>query len=77
MEDIVEAQATLNFAELPDGQIAMNIIYEGGFNRRNRAHVIMKKVDEWLKEHSASVSHETINGEDVTPTTLPSPRLDA
>lgn len=75
MNDPIEAHALINLAELPDGSIAMNLIYEGGFNKRNKAHIIALKIDNWLKENSTAVNFETINGEDVAPTTLPLPGL--
>ena len=75
MNEPIEAQALINLAELPDGSIAMNMIYEGGFNKRNKAHIIALKIDKWLKENSTAVNFETVNGEDVAPTTLPLPGL--
>lgn len=62
----LEADATLNFAATEDGLIAMNLIYHGGFDKHNRAHAVMFRVDEWLKSQAHTIAHETINGEDVT-----------
>lgn len=65
-----------NFCEGPNGTVAMGLHFVGGGpDRTKRTHRFALNLLKYLESEAMSQSFEVVNGEDVAPSTFPTPVL--
>lgn len=64
-----------NFAEGPNGTVAFGAHFVGGFDRTKRTHRFAVNLLHYLESEAVSKSFETVNDEEVAPSTLPAQTL--
>lgn len=65
-----------NFEDGPiPGSINMNVVYEGGFDKERPLHRFCVNLLNYLEREAITKGFETVNGEEVLPSTCPEPRL--
>lgn len=60
-----------NFAEGPDGTVAFNAVFIGGFDQNKPTHRFAMNLIKYLESEAVSKSFRMVNGEETEVTTLP------
>jgi len=60
-----------NFAQGPNGTVAFNAVFVGGFDQNKAVHRFAMNLMKYLESEAVSKSFEVVNGQETTPSTLP------
>lgn len=60
-----------NFAQGPNGTVAFNAVFVGGFDQNKAVHRFAMNLMTYLESEAVSKSFEVVNGQETIPSTLP------